>query len=62
MPASYCKMKRATELSVFLQQRVNISFCVQLDFTLKGTKDAIKKVFGVVALSDKQIGVWYRRF
>ncbi len=55
-------MRRVTELSVFLQQRINIHFCVQLDFTLKGTKEAIKKVFGVVALSDKQIGVWYRQF
>ncbi len=55
-------MKRVKEMSIFLQQRVNILFCVKMNYTARATKDAIHHVYGVTALSEKQIRVWYRRF
>ncbi len=55
-------MKRPTELSLFLQQRINIWFCVKLNLSLAETKDAIGGVYGNSALSVWRIRFWYREF
>ncbi|KAJ8941855.1 hypothetical protein NQ318_007255 [Aromia moschata] len=45
-----------------LEQRVAIKFCVQLEKSAVETIPMLKKAFGVVCLSDRQIFRWHKAF
>ncbi len=55
-------MKHATEISLFLQQRINIWFCVKIGLSLQDTKAAVDLVYGETSLSVCRIRFWYRQF
>ncbi len=55
-------MKRATELSDKLIQRINIFFCVKLGWTPSQTTTAIHLVHGATTLSNSRIRHWHRQF
>ncbi len=55
-------MKRATEISLSLQQRCNVLFCVKLGWTVHATKDAITSVYSRESLSESRIAYWYHAF
>ncbi len=56
-----CNMKRVTELSWHLQQRVNIHFCVKMGWTFDEIKAALQTVYQQT-LSDSSIRMWIRQF
>ena len=55
-------MKRPEEISLQLQQRINILFCVKLDLTLKEMREKMTLVYGGATLSYSRIQFWFRAF
>jgi len=49
-------------LSVNVEQRVNVKFCVKLGKSATETYDFLKKVYGDVCLSHTQVFEWFERF
>jgi len=49
-------------LSVNVEQRVNVIFCVKLGKSAKETYDLLKKVYGDECLSCTQVFEWFKRF
>ncbi len=55
-------MKRCEGLTVQLQQRTNIAFCVKLGWTFVQIRTSLHAVYGHVVLSDSRIYFWIRQF
>ncbi len=55
-------MKRPMEISLQLQQRINVLFCVKLNLILKETRTKIQAAYGQNSLSYSRIQFWYRTF
>ena len=49
-------------LSVNVDQRVNVKFCVKLGKSAKETYDLLKEVYGDECLSRTQVFEWFKRF
>ena len=49
-------------LSVNVEQRVNVKFCVKLGKSATETYDLLKKVYGDECLSRTQVFEWFKRF
>jgi len=49
-------------LSVNVEQRVNVIFCVKLGKSATETYDLLKKVYGDECLSCTQVFEWFKRF
>jgi len=49
-------------LSVNVEQRVNVKFCVQLGKSATETYDLLKKVYSDKCLSCTQVFEWFKRF
>jgi hypothetical protein len=49
-------------LSVNVEQRVNVKFCVKLGKSATETYDLLKKVYGYECLSRTQVFEWFKRF
>ena len=49
-------------LSVKVEQRVNVKFCVKLGKSATETYDLLKKVYGGECLSRTQVFEWFKRF
>jgi hypothetical protein len=49
-------------LSVNVEQRVNVRFCVELGKSATETYDLLKKVYGDECLSRTQVFEWFKRF
>ena len=49
-------------LSVNVEQRVNVEFCVRLGKSIAETYDLLKKVYGDECLSRTQVFEWFKRF
>jgi len=49
-------------LSVNVEQRVNVKFCVKLGKSAAETYDLLKKVYGDECLSRTQVFEWFKRF
>jgi len=49
-------------LSVNVEQRVNVKFCVKLRKSATKTYDLLKKVYGDEYLSRTQVFEWFKRF
>jgi len=49
-------------LSVNVEQRVNLKFCVKLGKSATETYDLLKKVYGDECLSCTQVFEWFERF
>ena len=49
-------------LSVNVEQRVNVKFCVKLGKSATETYDLLKKVCGDECLSHTQVFEWFKRF
>ncbi len=54
-------MKRVTEISSHLQQRINIHFCVKIRWTFEEIKAALQTVY-LTILYDTSIHKWIREF
>ncbi len=52
-------MKRVRELDLKLIQRVNISFCVKLQWSLDTTFEALQTAFGCDCLYRKTVKFWF---
>ena len=48
-------------LSVNVEQRVNVKFCVKLGKSATETYDLLKKVYGDECLSCTQVYEWFKR-
>ncbi len=55
-------MKRVTELSPHLQQRVNIFFCVKLGWAFGEIKHALELCYPRTILCDRSIHKWINEF
>ncbi len=55
-------MKRVTEISVKLIQRINIHFCVKVGWSLPDTRKALQHVFGGDTIGRSWINFWYKQF
>ncbi len=55
-------MKRIHEIHIKLVQRVNISFCVKLGWSLDGTFAALQTAYGAQCLHRKTTKFWYDAF
>ena len=49
-------------LSVNVEQRVNVKFCVKLGKSATEMYDLLKKVYGDECLSRTQVFEWFKRF
>jgi len=49
-------------LSVNVEQRANVKFCVKLGISAIETYDSLKKVSGDECLSRTQVFEWFKRF
>jgi len=49
-------------LSINVEQRVNVKFCVKLSKSAKETYDLLKKVYGDECLSRTRVFEWFKRF
>ena len=49
-------------LSVNVQQRVNVKFCVKLGKSIIETYNLLKKIYGDECLSHTQVFNWFKRF
>jgi len=49
-------------LSLNMEQRINVKFCVKLGKSATETYDLLKKVYGDQCLSRTQIFEWFKRF
>jgi len=49
-------------LSVNMELRVNVKFCVKLGKSTTETYDLLKKVYGDECLSCTQVFEWFKRF
>jgi len=49
-------------LSVNVEQRVNVKFCVELVKSATETSDLLKRVYGDECLSRTQVFEWFKRF
>jgi len=49
-------------LSVNVEQRVNVKFCVKLGKSAGETHDLLKKVYGDECLFRTQVFEWFKRF
>jgi len=49
-------------LSVNVEQRINVKFCVKLGKSATETYDLLKKVYGFECLSCTQVFEWFKRF
>ncbi len=56
------EMKRVTEVSCKLQQRINIKFCVDLGVTLPITIGFLRRVYDQQCLCERSIKNWYHAF
>ena len=55
-------MKHPTEISLQIQQRINVLFCVKLGLSLKETREKMNVAYGTNSLSYSRIQFWYRTF
>jgi len=49
-------------LSVNVEQRINVKFCVKLGKSTRETYEMLKKVYGYECLSPTQVFEWFKRF
>ena len=57
-----CPSLHAEGLSVNVEQRVNVKFCVKLGKFDRATYDLLKIVYGDECLSRTQVFEWFKRF
>ncbi len=55
-------MKRPTEISLQVQQHINILFCLHLGHTLKKTRQMMNLAYRTSTLSYSQIQFWFKAF
>ncbi len=55
-------MKRLTEISLQIQQQINVLFCVKLGLTLKDMCSKMEQAYGRSCLSYSRIQFWFKAF